>query len=83
MSTLGDGTGADIVQSVPHSAAARAGIGACDTIRSMGGRRVSTNTDLVELLAAHREGDDLDVAWVTPRGSARFARVRLTGGPPA
>ena len=45
-----------------------------------GGRRLTANADLVELLAARRPGDDLDVAWVTATGCT--APDPATGGPP-
>jgi S1-C subfamily serine protease len=72
-----DGNGAEVVQTVPCSPAADAGLEDRDRITSFGRRRVTSTDDLVEALASHHPGDDVGVVWRTPRGTAHVARVRL------
>jgi S1-C subfamily serine protease len=74
----GAGMGAEVVQTVPGSPAASAGVNSCDRIVFIGSRRLSTNDDLVNALASLRPGDDVDLAWRTPIGTAHVTRVRLT-----
>jgi S1-C subfamily serine protease len=74
----GAGRGAEVVQTVRGSAAASAGVNPCDRIVFIGSRRLTTNEDLVDALASLRPGDDVDLAWRTPIGTAHVTRVRLT-----
>jgi hypothetical protein len=79
---LSDGDGAEVVQLVPGSVAAWAGLNPHDRITWLGTKDTPTNGDLVEALGLHRPGDEVDVAWSTPMGTAHVARIQLTGGPP-
>ncbi len=61
--------------------AAEAGLGAGDTITSVGGIGVSTRTQLQAAVAAHSPGDRVSLTWTGSAGRTHTATVTLTTGP--
>ena len=76
-------SGVTVVQVVPGSAAAAAGLQAGDRITSVAGRGVTSPVDMHEALAACHPGDKISVTWLGTRGQAHTATATLTPGPPA
>ena len=76
-------SGVTVVQVVPGSAAAAAGLQAGDRITSVAGRGVTSPVDIHEALAACHPGDKISVTWLGTRGQAHTATATLTPGPPA
>jgi S1-C subfamily serine protease len=66
---------------VPGSAADTAGLGAGDTVTSLGGTDVSTQTQLRRAVAAHDPGDSVVVTWTDSAGSSHSATVTLGQAP--
>jgi S1-C subfamily serine protease len=62
-------------------AAANAGLAAGDTITSVGGTSVSTDTDLSAAIAAHKPGDQVSLSWTDTTGKSHSATVTLGEGP--
>jgi S1-C subfamily serine protease len=66
---------------VEGGGAARAGIGAGDTITRVDGQAVGTAQALQRAIAAHAPGDRVVVSWTTAAGSRRSASVTLGTAP--
>jgi S1-C subfamily serine protease len=81
---LQDGpAGAQVDAVVAGSPAARAGLGAGDTITSIAGRRVGSVADVASVLAALADGQVVDVTFVNPDGAAQSSSTPLTSTPAA
>jgi S1-C subfamily serine protease len=76
-------SGAAVAGVVQGGAAAGAGIGAGDVITSVGGRQVSSPTDLRNALVSLRPGATVPVTWQTQSGQTQSANVVLGSGPAA
>jgi S1-C subfamily serine protease len=63
--------------------AANAGLGDGDVITSLGGKSVSTGTDIQEILVGHHPGDKVSIAWTDPEGQSHTATLTLGTGPAA
>jgi S1-C subfamily serine protease len=63
--------------------AANAGLGNGDVITSLGGKSVSTGTDIQEILVGHHPGDKVSIAWTDPEGQSHTATLTLGTGPAA
>jgi S1-C subfamily serine protease len=75
------GDGLTLAGVVDGSAAAGAGLGAGDTVTSLGGTQVSTQTQLRRAVAAHAPGDRVSVTWSNPSGTSHSATVTLGRAP--
>ena len=76
--------GGAIVQSVQSgSPAADAGLQAGDEIVSLGGKSVTSLSDLTSALAQYHPHDKVSIGWFDSNGSRHTGTVTLTSGPPA
>jgi S1-C subfamily serine protease len=75
------GAGLTLAGVVDGSAAADAGLGAGDTVTSLDGTTVSTQTQLRRAVAAHAPGDTVTVTWTDPSGTSHSASVTLGRAP--
>jgi len=73
--------GALVVEVVPGTPAAQAGLHVGDVIVAFDGRTVHTVTQLSDLEQRLKPGDWATVTWVTTSGQRHVARVRLVVGP--
>lgn len=76
------GRGATVVEVVPDTPAADAGIPVGVTITALGGRMVDSPAALSALMLAHRPGDSVRLDWTGRDGRPASAFLRLTEGPP-
>jgi S1-C subfamily serine protease len=65
------------------AAAADAGLGAGDTITSVGGTPVTTYTQLRKAVARYAAGDRVRVTWTDSSGTSHAASVTLGQAPVA
>ena len=75
------GSGLTLVGVVDGSAAAEAGLGAGDTVTSLGGTAVSTQTQLRRAVAAHAPGDTITVTWTDASDTPHTASATLGRAP--
>ena len=80
-SATGDASGADVAGTVSGSPAARAAIRAGDVITSVGGRDVTSPTDLSSIMQQHHPGDRVAVGWEDQAGDSHTATLTLATGP--
>lgn len=88
---LGSGTGGTgfgqasnglaIAGVVSGTAAANAGLSAGDTIISVGGHQITSDSDLQTVIEEYHPGDRVRVEWSSQFGQAQTATVTLTAGP--
>ena len=74
-------SGVVIAGSVQGTAAASAGIGAGDTIVSVGGHQITSDSDLQQVIEGYHPGDKVTVTWTDQLGQTHTATVTLTAGP--
>ena len=74
--------GALVTSVVPGSPAQLAGLAAGDDVVSLAGKRISSPSQLLELLDRARPGERVRCGWVDPLGLARSSTLRLAAGPP-
>jgi len=74
-------SGATIVNALPGSPAAGAGLSGGDVIVSVDGKSVGSATDLSSLLGQHRPGDTVTIGWIDQSGNHHSSSVRLATGP--
>jgi S1-C subfamily serine protease len=79
----GSTPGAAITGVISGEPAQKAGLGAGDTITSLGGQSVDSWTTLGKLMLAHHPGDTVVIGWTDASGNAHTANVQLASGPPA
>jgi S1-C subfamily serine protease len=77
-----DVPGAQIRDTVPGSAADRAGLGSGDVITSLGGRAVNSAAGLQKLVLQASPGKALRIDWTDSYGYSNSATIRPTAGPP-
>jgi S1-C subfamily serine protease len=77
----GYGQGALIGGTIAGLPAAAAGLGAGDTIQSVGGHAISTPSDLQSVIEQYHPGDHVVITWVDQSGQTHSATVTLTTGP--
>ncbi|MHB8219571.1 MAG: S1C family serine protease [Acidimicrobiales bacterium] len=80
----GSGTttpGAAIAGVLAGTPATGAGLARGDVIVSLGGKTITSATDLSTAIGAYHPGDKVAVTWVTPSGAHRTVTVTLTNGP--
>jgi S1-C subfamily serine protease len=78
----GSTAGALISGVVPGGAAAQAGLAKNDTITSLGGKTVTSPTDLTQIISQYKPGQQVSVGYVDSTGQAQTATVTLGSGPP-
>jgi S1-C subfamily serine protease len=82
--TRGPGGGGAVVANVQSgSPAANAGLRQGDEIISLGGKNVSSISDLTSVLAPYHPNDKVDISWVDSSGAHHTANVTLSSAPPA
>jgi S1-C subfamily serine protease len=74
-------SGVPVGGTVPGTAAAAAGLGAGDTILSVGGDQTASGSDLQQVISRHHPGDNVTVTWSDQFGQSHTATVTLTAGP--
>jgi S1-C subfamily serine protease len=80
----GTGPAGVVVSNVVNGGAAQsAGIGAGDTIVSLGGQAVTSPAQLTRLLVPDRPGQKVQIVWEDQTGQSHTATVTLASGPPA
>lgn len=77
------GGGAVVANVQSGSPAANAGLRQGDEIVSLGGKNVSSISDLTSVLAPYHPNDKVDVSWVDSSGNHHTASVTLSSAPPA
>jgi S1-C subfamily serine protease len=75
--------GAVVANVQSGSPAADAGLRQGDEIISLGGKNVSSISDLTSVLAPYHPNDKVDVSWVDSSGNHHTANVTLSSAPPA
>ena len=76
-------TGAVVVRVLPGTAATTIGLGAGDTIVSLGGHAIRSPTTLSDVLQTEKPGATIPIGWQDRFGQSYTATVTLTSGPPA
>lgn len=74
-------SGAVVVEVVPGTAAASAGLTPGDVITSLGGKSIGSVSALTTALAADQPGQSVSLGWVTSADSSESATVTLSAGP--
>lgn len=77
------GSGTTLAGVLDGGAADAAGLGAGDSITSVGGTSVTTYTELQRAVAAHDPGDRVRVTWTDASGASHSATVTLGRAPVA
>jgi S1-C subfamily serine protease len=83
---LGTGSGSSGVtvgNVVGGAPAAAAGLGAGDTITSLDGQGLSSDSSLSHLMLGHHPGDKVQVGWTDTTGQSHTSSVTLASGPPS
>jgi S1-C subfamily serine protease len=78
-----NGSGATIAQAVSGSPAAQAGLVAGDEITSLGGKSVSSASDIRQALVKYHPGNSVSVSWIDASGQSHTSTVTLANGPAA
>jgi S1-C subfamily serine protease len=73
--------GGEIVEVVPNSPAAKAGLVAGDVITSIAGRTVTSSTTIANVLLTKKPGNTVSFTYVDQFGSSHRATVVLASGP--
>jgi S1-C subfamily serine protease len=76
------GTGLEVVEVIPGSGAAQAGIAAGDVITSFDDTPITASTDLTTLILARPVGATLPISWIGSAGNPQSGTVVLGSGPP-
>jgi S1-C subfamily serine protease len=66
---------------LPGTAAARAALGEGDTIVSVGGHQITSDSDLQKVIELYHPGNKVSVEWASQFGQTQTATVTLTAGP--
>jgi S1-C subfamily serine protease len=77
------GTGAVVANVQSGSPAADAGLQQGDEIVTLGGKNVSSISDLTSALAPYHPNDKIDISWVDSSRNHHTAKVTLASAPPA
>lgn len=81
VTVAGGASGATVAGVLSGGAAEGAGLAAGDVITSVGGKAITSASDLSSTLAGHRPGDRVAVTWTTAAGAAQSATATLGAGP--
>jgi len=74
-------SGATVAGVASGSPAEQAGLANGDVITSVGGKTVTSPTDLSNDIGAHAPGDSVEVQWTDSSGQQHSAQVTLASGP--
>lgn len=74
--------GAQVVQVVPGSAAAAAGLAPDDVVTTLNGISVGSGADLQKAVLSLTPGTTVEIDWTDPLGTAQTAQITPTSGPP-
>jgi S1-C subfamily serine protease len=74
-------SGVAIAGVLPGTAAARAALSEGDTIISVGGHQITSDSELQRVIEQYHPGDKVSVGWATQFGQTHTATVTLTAGP--
>lgn len=69
--------------SVPGTPAASAGLTQFDVVTSIDGQRVTSGTNVQQIMIRHHPGDKVSIGWTDTNGQAHSATVTLANGPAA
>jgi S1-C subfamily serine protease len=75
-------SGATLSSVVSGGPAASAGLSGGDTITTVGGKTVSSPSNLTSIISRYSPGDKVTIGWVDSSGSSHQAMVQLGSGPP-
>src|SRR5215831_8797511 len=75
------GSGLAVQGTLPGSPAAQAGLSAGDTIVSVNGQAVSSQSDLQSAIGQHHPGDQVTIGWTDQSGQTHTSTVTLADGP--
>lgn len=75
------GSGVTIAGVVQGTAAAAAGLSDGDTVVSVGGHQITSDSDLQSVIAGHHPGDKVTIGWSDQFGQSHTSTVTLTVGP--
>jgi S1-C subfamily serine protease len=78
----GSTAGAQVAGVVAGGAAAGAGLVQGDTITSVGGKTVTSPTDLTQIISQYKPGQQVSLGWTDSSGQTHTANVTLGSGPP-
>jgi S1-C subfamily serine protease len=78
----GSASGTLITRVVPGGAAAKAGLIKGDTITSLGGKTVTSPTDLTQIISQYKPGQQVSVGYTDGTGQTQTVTVTLASGPP-
>jgi S1-C subfamily serine protease len=78
----GSTSGTLIAGVVSGGAAARAGLVKGDTITSVGGKTVTSPTDLTQIISQYKPGQQVSVGYSDSTGQTQTVTVTLASGPP-
>jgi S1-C subfamily serine protease len=81
--STGTVSGVPVSSAFPGMPAAAAGIGAGSTITAVDGTAVATSDALSSLIASHKVGESVTIAWTDATGAAHSSPVTLVAGPAA
>ncbi|HJQ02355.1 MAG TPA: trypsin-like peptidase domain-containing protein [Jatrophihabitans sp.] len=73
--------GVTIAGVISGTAAAKAGLGAGDTITAVDGKAISSPTTLSTIMASHRPGDQVTLSYTNSSGQSQTVTVTLGQGP--
>jgi S1-C subfamily serine protease len=80
----GTGTsGVTVAGTLSGSPAAQAGLAAGDTITSLGGQPVTSQSQIQSILGTYHPGDKISLSWADSYGQAHTATIVLATGPAA
>jgi S1-C subfamily serine protease len=74
-------SGVVIAGVVEGTAAANAGLAAGDTIISVGGSQITSDSDLQKVIEEYHPGDKVTIEWSSQYGQTQSATATLTAGP--
>ena len=63
--------------------AAAAGLVQGDVITALGGKSVTSGTNITEILVGHHPGDKVSLTWTDTAGQSHTATITLATGPAA
>jgi S1-C subfamily serine protease len=80
--TTNSSSGATLSSVVSGGPAANAGLAGGDTITTVGGKTVSSPSNLTLIISKYAPGDKVTIGWVDSSGASHQATVQLGSGPP-
>ena len=80
---FGASSGLGVANVLSGNPAEKAGIVAGDTITSVDGRSVDSQTSIAGILLRHHPGDTVSIGWTDASGQSHTASVTLASGPQA